>query len=205
MSPALLVGRQNPFLSRPAWTLPALQDLANILKVIKMQITTMTNRAAQALSSRTLKRSLAGLLGLFLCLSVFTRIAGGSTPLRVAEGPSEIRGLTLRYALPDGDYIERSFVSENQVRWKLLSGTRRGDQGVEAVIIQTVAPGIFFVNSVDPLSGNTASEVIDLVTATVNSFVTRPNPDDPQRRLEKFSNGTLEIIKGGGVAATRTS
>lgn len=169
-----------------------------------MQIAT-PSQIRQALSTRTLKRSLAGLLALFLCLSAFTRMAGGNAPQRVAEGPGEILGLTLRYALPDGDYVERSFVSDQQVRWKLLSGSHRGDQGVEAVIVRSVAPGIFFVNSVDPLTGNTASEVIDLVTATVSSFVTRPNPDNPQQRLEKFSSGTLEIIKGGGTGTTRSS
>lgn len=160
-----------------------------------------TDRKLQTSSTRTVRRSLAGLLALFLSLSVFTRIAGGTPPLRVAEGPSDILGLTLRYALPDGDYIERSFVSENQVRWKLLSGTRRGDQGVEAVILKSVAPGIYFINAVDPLSGSTASDVIDLTTATVNSFVTRPNPDDPQKRLERFSSGKLEIIRSNGEPA----
>ncbi len=170
-----------------------------------MQIITI-DRNLHASSSRTLKRSLAGLLALFLSLSVFTRIAGGTAPVRVAEGPSEIFGLTLRYALPDGEYIERSFVSETQVKWKLLSGIRHGDQGVEAVILKTVAPGIYFINTMDPLSGSIASEVIDLTTATVNSFVTRPNPDNPQQRLEKSSSGKLEIIKSsGGPTATQDS
>lgn len=154
-----------------------------------------------------IKFGLGGLLAVAVIALTFSRIAGGSAPLRVAEGPSEIRGLTLRYALPDGDYIERHFVSDTQADWKLLSGSHRGDQGSEAVVINAIAPGIYFVNAVDPQSGTTLSEVFDLSTRRVSSFATRPNPEDPLRRLDKFDSVKLEIIGSdrGSGAATRTS
>ncbi len=159
-----------------------------------------TDRTLHTARQRTLKRCLAGLLVVMLSVLSFTRIAGGTAPLRVADGPSDIRGLTLRYALPDGEYIERSFISETEVKWKLLSGVHRGDQGSEAVTLKAVAPGIYFVNAVDPLTGTTTSNVFDLTTGTVTSFVTRPNPDDPRKRLEKFGSGTIEVIKGSSDA-----
>ncbi len=159
-----------------------------------------TDKTLAITRQRTLKRWLAGLLVAMLTVLSFTRIAGGTAPLRVAEGPSDILGLTLRYALPDGEYIERSFVSATRVKWKLLSGVHRGDQGSETVTLKAVAPGIYFVNAVDPLTGTTTSDVFDLTTGTVTSFVTRPNPDDPQKRLEKFGSGTIEVIKDAGDA-----
>ncbi len=159
-----------------------------------------TDKTLEVTRQRTLKRWLAGLLVAMLTVLSFTRMAGGTAPLRVAEGPSDILGLTLRYALPDGEYIERSFISETRAKWKLLSGVHRGDQGSETVTLKAVAPGIYFVNAVDPLTGTTTSDVFDLTTGTVTSFVTRPNPDDPQKRLEKFGSGTIEVIKGAGDA-----
>lgn len=137
----------------------------------------------------------------------FSRIAGGSVPLRTAEGPDDIQGLTLRYALPDGDYVERHFSSDRQAHWKLLSGSHRGDQGSESISLHEVAPGIYFVNSVDPVSGSTLSEVFDLTTRTVSSFITRPNPEDQLKRIEKFGNTKLEIISDdrAGDARARSS
>lgn len=163
-------------------------------------------RHSQNAKNLPIKRLVATFLTAAVVALTFSRIAGGNAPLRVAEGPDQIQGLTLRYALPDGDYVERHFTSDNQASWKLLSGSRRGDQGSEAVALHEIAPGIYFVNAVDPVSGATFSEVFDLSTRTVSSFVTRPNPEDPLKRLEKFGSVKLEIIKDDHAgSATRAS
>lgn len=143
--------------------------------------------------SRTLKRAVSALLVAILMVSVFTRIAGGNA-VRVSEGPAQLQGVTVRYALPGGEYVQRSFVSSVEARWKILSGPRQGDQGTEAITLKPVAPGIFFVNRVDPISGETVSEVYNLATLTISIYITRPNPEDPLRRMEKFGDGRLEIV-----------
>lgn len=144
-------------------------------------------------ASRTLRRAVSALLVAILMVSVFSRIAGG-TAVRVSEGPAQLQGITVRYALPGGEYVERTFVSSVEARWKILSGPRQGDQGTEAITLKPVAPGIFFVNRVDPISGETVSEVYNLATLTISIYITRPNPDDPLRRMEKFGDGRLEIV-----------
>lgn len=144
--------------------------------------------------SRRLQRVVGGILLMVLALSVFSRIAGGSAPMRVSEGPAQLEGVTVRYALPGGEYVQRTFVSSVEARWKILSGPRQGDQGTEAITLKPVAPGIFFVNRIDPISGETVSEVYNLATLTISIYITRPNPEDPLRRMEKFGDGRLEIV-----------
>lgn len=143
--------------------------------------------------SRTLNKAVSALLVAILVVSVFTRIAGGNA-VRVSEGPAQLQGVTVRYALPDGEYVQRTFVSSVEARWRILSGPRQGDQGAETITLKSVAPGIFFVNRVDPITGETASEVYNLATLTISIYITRPNPEDPLRRMEKFGDGRLEIV-----------
>ena len=154
--------------------------------------------------SRTLRRAVSALLVAILMVSVFSRIAGGSA-VRVSEGPAQLQGVTVRYALPGGEYVERTFVSSVEARWKVLSGPREGDQGTEAITLKPVAPGIFFVNRVDPINGETVSEVYNLATLTISIYITRPNPDDPLRRMEKFGDGRLEIVNATGDTGSTDS
>lgn len=154
--------------------------------------------------SRTLRRVVSALLFAVLMVAVFSRIAGGSA-VRVSEGPAQLQGVTVRYALPGGEYVERTFISGVEARWKILSGPRQGDQGTEAITLKPVAPGIFFVNRVDPINGETVSEVYNLATLTISIYITRPNPDDPLRRMEKFGDGRLEIVNAAGDTGSSDS
>ncbi len=152
---------------------------------------------------RSLRRFAAGALVLLFAAVLFSRVAGGGTVARFAEGPAQLEGLTVRYAMPEGAYVQRTFVSAVEARWKVLSGPRQGDQGTETIALKPIAPGIFFVNRVDPLSGETVSEVYNLASLTISIYITRANPDDPLRRVERFSDGRIEIVSAadGGSAA----
>jgi hypothetical protein len=134
-------------------------------------------------------------LGLALLALVFARISGGYFTEVDRDGPTQIEGLTLRYAMPDGEFVERRFVDEHSAHWKIIGGPRSGDSGTEQVSIRMVSAGVYFVNRVEPASGETVSEVYNLAAHTVSIYVTRPDPDDPLRRTEQSSAGRLEIVE----------
>lgn len=142
-----------------------------------------------------------------LALAMFSRISGGQDVERVSAGPSKLQGLTVRYAMPSGEFVERSFVGDSQAHWKMLSGAHSGDEGTENVAVQPVSPGLWFVNRVDSLTGETISEVYNLATSTISVYTTRPDPNDPMRRIEQFGSGRLEIVQGvdDESAADRTN
>ncbi|MDD3763373.1 MAG: MoaF N-terminal domain-containing protein [Nevskiales bacterium] len=126
-----------------------------------------------------------------------TRIAGDSVVQADQTPVTELVGKTVRYAMPDGEYIEREYVSETSARWQLLTGPHKGEGGTEQVSMTRVGPAVFFVNRVDPIDGETISEVYNLRTQTVSIYVTRADPDDPLRRVEKSRTGRVEILGPG--------
>ncbi|MEQ1439725.1 MoaF N-terminal domain-containing protein [Fontimonas sp. SYSU GA230001] len=127
---------------------------------------------------------------------VFARMSGGAFSPPETTGPTQIVGQTLRYALPSGEFVERRFVDDRSARWKIISGPRSGETGTEQVAVRMVSAGIYFVNRVEPLGGTTRSEVYNLAARTVATYVTRPDPEDPLRRIEESSAGRLEIVAG---------
>ncbi|MFP5304978.1 MAG: MoaF-related domain-containing protein [Gammaproteobacteria bacterium] len=151
--------------------------------------------------SRALRRLVGGVISLALVALVFVRMAGGNVAVPVAEGPSQLQGLTVRYAMPSGEYVQRTFVSETRALWKVLSGPHEGDTGEESVTVRPIAPGIFFVSRVNALTGETVSEVYNLATLKISIYVTRPDPNDPLRRVETSGDGRLEIVKSSGDSA----
>ncbi|TJY64969.1 hypothetical protein E4T66_01725 [Sinimarinibacterium sp. CAU 1509] len=147
---------------------------------------------------RWIRRLGGGLVLLLVSLLSFVRMADGST-VGVSEVPvRQLVGTTLRYAMPDGEYVEREFVAQDKARWRMLNGTREGDQGTEALKIVRMGPAVFFVNRVDAQNGDTISEVYNLATQTVAVYVTRLDPDDANRRIEESVEGRVEIIRDAG-------
>lgn len=134
-------------------------------------------------------------IGLALLALVFGRMSGGAFSSHDSEGPTQIEGLTLRYAMPSGEFVERRFVDERSARWKITSGPHSGESGTEQVSMQMVSAGMYFVNRVEPVSGDTVSEVYNLAAHTVSVYVTRPDSDDPLKRIEESSTGRLEIVE----------
>ncbi len=144
---------------------------------------------------RWVRRLGGGLVLLLVTMLSFVRMADGSV-VGVSEVPvQQLVGTTLRYAMPDGEYVEREFVAQNQARWRMLNGPRQGDQGTEALKIVRMGPAVFFVNRVDAQDGETLSEVYNLATQTVAVYKTRPDPDDMTRRIEQSVEGRVEIIQ----------
>jgi hypothetical protein len=144
---------------------------------------------------RWLRRLGGGLALLLVTMLSFVRMADGST-VGVSEVPvQQLVGTTLRYAMPDGEYVEREFVAPDKAHWRMLNGPHEGDQGTETLKIVRMGPAVFFVNRVDVLDGDTISEVYNLSTQTVAVYVTRQDPDDATRRIERSVEGRLEIIK----------
>lgn len=144
---------------------------------------------------RWLRRLGGAMVLLVVTMLSFVRMADGST-VGVNEVPvQQLVGSTLRYAMPDGQYVERAFLSPEQAHWRMLNGPHEGDEGTEALKIVRMGPAVFFVNRVDALDGETISEVYNLSTQTVAVYVTRPDPDDVTRRIEQSVEGRLEIIK----------
>lgn len=140
-------------------------------------------------------RWLGGAVLLVVMMLSFTRMAGGTVVAGDEAQMQQLVGTTLRYALPDGDYVERRFVSPSKARWRLLTGAHRDDSGEDAIDIVRVSPAVFFVNRIDPIDGSTVSEVFNLSTQTVAIFQTRADPEDPQHRIEQSSEGRIEIVK----------
>lgn len=146
-------------------------------------------------TSQNFGRMLKPVLGLALLALVFARMSGGAFPSHDSEGPTQIEGLTLRYAMPGGEFVERRFVDERSAHWKTIGGPRSGDSGTERVSVHMVSAGMYFVNRVDAVSGETISEVYNLAARTVSIYVTRPDPDDPLKRIEESLSGRLEIVE----------
>ena len=150
---------------------------------------------------RWLRRIFGGLAFLLLTTLSFSRMAGGSV-VTVADDPVvPLVGTVVRYALPDGDYVEREFIAEDHAHWRMLTGAHAGEEGDEAVKVVRMGASVYFVNRVDPLDGDTLSEVYNLATQTVAVYVTQPDPEDPTHRLERSVEGRLEIVSSAARAA----
>jgi hypothetical protein len=111
------------------------------------------------------------------------------TPALIRQGgPMALSGSTLTLTYESG-LIVRGTYGADSVSWEALSGPAKGRTGTERIYVQEIPPATYFVSWVEA-SGTTVSQVVDLNSRRVWSFVTYPTANAREAMLDR---GTISI------------
>lgn len=111
---------------------------------------------------------------------------GNAAPARgMNGGPMTLSGRTLTLTYESG-LIVRGRYGADSVSWEALSGPAKGATGTERTYVSELSPARYFVSWVEA-SGTTVSQVLDLETRQVWSFVTYATGGSRHAMLDRGS------------------
>jgi hypothetical protein len=144
-------------------------------------------------------RSRLAVAASILSLATIVAIVGMGRPRHddlAPQAEDALVGQTARATDASGETIDTHFLSDSQLRWKVVAGPRKGEAGEDAMQLSRIGPSQFFVNRVEAATGDTVSEVYDTRLKQMWTYRTRLNPEDVLHRHEQLEFARLEMIPG---------